>query len=157
MSACRGETAELDLTGTLTLNFLAWIEFLRDILGFVLVIFPNMRDKPTEANTQWHSSISERGGQEEHCTALPLQLHLQGKSRAVFCHAALGTFVIQHPCRPAACLGGLLTNTAYLKHPFLSLRPVLPAPILVWQLSLLSLLGGVLQCWSFWAFSHTWV
>lgn len=40
MSACRGETAELDLTGTLTLNFLAWIEFLRDILGLSWWFFP---------------------------------------------------------------------------------------------------------------------
>lgn len=83
-----------------------------------LGIFPNMRGKHTEANTQWYSSTSERGGWEEHSTALPLQPHLQGKSRGVFCHAPFGTSVIQHPCQPAACLGGLLTNTAYLKHLF---------------------------------------
>lgn len=88
------------------------------VLLTALAIFPNTRGKHTEASTQWYSSTSERGGQEEHSTAPPLQLRLQGKSRAAFCCVAFGTFVIQHPCQPAACLGGLLTNTAYLKHLF---------------------------------------
>lgn len=159
MSACKGETADLDLTGTLPLNFLPWIKFLKRHFGFCWLpwwFFPPWR---ANIERQIPSGVpAPLRGEVMRSTPQFLQLHLQDKPKAVFCLTAFGTSIIQCPCQPAACLGGLLTNTAYLKHLFFfSLRPVLPAPILVLRLTPLPLLGAVLQHWSFWVCSHTWV
>lgn len=119
MSACKGETADLDLTGTLPLNFLPWIKFLKRHFGFCWLpwwFFPTWR---ANIERQIPSGIpAPLRGEVMRSTPQFLQLHLQDKPKAVFCLAAFGTSIIQCPCQPAACLGGLLTNTAYLKHLF---------------------------------------
>lgn len=119
MSACKGETADLDLTGTLPLNFLPWIKFLKRHFGFCWLpwwFFPPWR---ANIERQIPSGIpAPLRGEVMRSTPQFLQLHLQDKPKAVFCLTAFGTSIIQCPCQPAACLGGLLTNTAYLKHLF---------------------------------------